>query len=39
MNIEPDIINVNPFITINLFGIFLFCKSDIFIRPNDIENK
>ena len=36
---EPDNTNVKPFIIINLCGIFLFSKSDIFINTNDIEHK
>ena len=35
---EPDIINVKPFIRINLCGIFLFSKSDLFISSKDLEN-
>jgi len=37
-NTEPEIIQVNPFIIINLFGIFLFSKNDLFIFSNDLEN-
>ena len=37
--IEPDTKNVKPFIIINLFGIFLFSKSDLFINNNDVEHK
>jgi hypothetical protein len=39
INIEPEITNTKPFIIINLFGIFLFSKSDLFINTNDIEHK
>ena len=35
---EPDNINVRPFIRINLRCIFLFSKSDIFINTNDVVN-
>ncbi len=31
--------NVKPFIIINLLGIFLFSKNDLFINPNDIDIK
>jgi hypothetical protein len=37
-NTEPEIIQVNPFIIINLFDIFLFSKNDLFINSNDLEN-
>jgi len=36
---EPDVTNITPFITINLCGIFLFSKSDLFMNSNDLENK
>ena len=36
---EPDVTNVTPFIRINLCGIFLFSKSDLFINFNDLKNK
>lgn len=39
INIEIDTTNVKPFIIINLLGILLFSKSDIFINPNDIDIK
>ena len=38
-NTEPEIIQVNPFITINLFDIFSFSKIDLFINSNDLEYK
>ncbi len=38
-NIEVDIINVKPFIKINLFGIFLFSKKVLFISANEIQDK
>ena len=34
---EPEMIQVNPFIIINLFDIFLFSKNDLFINSNDFE--
>ena len=37
--IEPDTKNVKLFIIINLFGNFLFSKSDLFINNNDVEHK
>jgi hypothetical protein len=37
--IEPDTNIVKPFVIINLFGIFLFSKSALFVNVNDIENK
>lgn len=37
--IEPDTTNIKPFIIINLSGIFLFSKSDLFINASDIEDK
>ena len=36
---ELDTTNVKPFIIINLRGIFLFSKSNLFINPNDIDIK
>lgn len=36
---EPVNTNIIPFIIINLRGIFLFSKNDIFIISNDFENK
>ena len=38
-NTEPEIIQVNPFIIINLFDIFSFSKIDLFINSNDLEYK
>lgn len=43
MNTELDITNVSPFMTSNVFGIFLLnnkrCKIDLFISANDLEHK
>jgi hypothetical protein len=36
-NMEPDITNIKLLITINLCGIFLFTKLDLFINSNDLE--
>lgn len=36
---EPVNTIVKPFIIINLRGIFLLSKNDIFINSNDFENK
>ncbi len=36
---ELETRNVKPFIIINLHGIFLFSKSELFINPNDIDIK
>ena len=36
---ELDATNIKPFIIINSRGIFLFSKSDLFIKSNDIVIK
>ena len=37
-NTEPEIMKIELFIIIKLFGIFLFSKNDRFIARNDVEN-